>query len=139
MQNIKKIFLILITFSLLFTNISNVFWSLFDEKETSIPYCQDGECWLDKWIEQLKKLDDVETERKASVYIQDIVEYSLGFIYLIAVILIIYAWFHILTWIWDEEKAKQSKTMIVYVIIWLLIIFLAWPITKFILNILTQN
>jgi uncharacterized membrane protein YwzB len=44
-----------------------------------------------------------------------------------------------LTWTWDEEKAKKSKTMILYVLLWITIIFLAAPIVNFILKILNNS
>lgn len=109
---------------------------LFEEAQPQVHYCQNDDCGLDEWINQLKTIDDVVTDRAFSVYAQDIVRFLLGFVYLVAVCFIIYAGFHLLTWVWDEEKSKKSKTMIVYVIVGILIIFLAWPITQFILNVL---
>jgi hypothetical protein len=61
------------------------------------------------------------------------VAYLLSFLAIIAVIIIIYAWFNILTAAWEEEKVKNSKKMIMYAIIWLAVIYLAWPITRFII------
>lgn len=103
----------------------------------TVRYCQGDECGLQEWTEIIKNsLSDIETERTASEYIQDIVAYLLTFLALIAVIYIIYAGFNILIWNGDEEKLKKSRQTIVYVLLWLIVIFLAWPITLFILNIL---
>ena len=44
-----------------------------------------------------------------------------------------------LTAAWDEDKAKKSKTIIVFAIIGLLIIYLAWPITNFVIDVLSNN
>ena len=133
----KILLLIIISFS--FFNASHSDRKdIFDINWTRIPYCHDDdECWLEEWIDVVEhSLDDIETERSASEYIQDIVKFLLWFIYLVAVILVIYAWFNLFTWLWDEEKAKKSKTMIIYVIVWILIIFLAGPIVEFVLNVL---
>jgi len=132
--------LLLITFSFLSLNISYAGLSdLFKESQPQVHYCQDGkdtDCWLTQWIDALKWLEYIETERSFSVYAQDIVKFLLWFVYLVAVAFIVYAWFNLLTGAGDEEKAKKSKGMIIYVVIWILIIFLAGPITEFILNIL---
>lgn len=103
-----------------------------------VRYCGEDECcWLQCGIDEIKWwLDDIETTRSASQYIQDIVRYLLTFVSLIAVIYIIYAWFQILIWWGDEEKMKSSKQTIIYVIIGILLMWLAWPITQFVLNIL---
>ncbi len=53
--------------------------------------------------------------------------------------IIIYAWFNMLTAAWDDDKATSSKKMIVFAIIWLAIIYLAWPITTFVLDVFSQN
>jgi type IV secretory pathway VirB2 component (pilin) len=60
-------------------------------------------------------------------------------LYLVAVILIIYSGFNIIVWSGSEERTKTSKSMILYVIVGVLIIFLAGPITEFILNILNGS
>lgn len=135
----KKLIFFLISFLALFT-----FWlfnevnaSIFWWTETTIPYCPWDDCSLEKWVEYTKWVSWLVTDGTASAYIQKIIIYFLTFLKLVAVILIIYAWFNMLTSAWDEEKAKKSKTIIVFAIIWLLIIYLAWPITNFIIDILT--
>ena len=106
----------------------------------SVRYCSWNECGLEQGTEIIKNsLWDIETERSASEYIQDIVIYLLTFLALIAVIYIIYAGFNIMIWNGDEEKLKKSRQTIIYVLLWLIVIFLAWPITLFILNILNVS
>lgn len=113
--------------------------SIFSEGNTVIPICEWDSCWLDKWIEQLAETDMpwIVKDWKASEYIQKIIIYVLWFLKIVAVILVIYAGFNILTSAWDEEKAKNSKKIIIFTIIWLLIIYLAWPIINFVLDILS--
>lgn len=115
---------------------ANIFWW----SNQKIPYCTWNECWLQQWVEQVKSsgIMWIITEWTASWYIQRVVIYILWFLSIIAVILIIYAWFNMLTSAWDDEKAKKSKSIIIYSIIWLVIIFLAWPITTFVIWVLTN-
>jgi len=106
----------------------------------NIPYCDPywtEPCWLNQWIWTLQwQITNIENNRTFSQYSQDIIQYLLWFITLIAFIYIIYAWFNILTWVWDEEKAKKTKSIIIYVIIWMILIWLAYPIAIFIINVL---
>lgn len=140
----KNIFKFLALFFILFSPINSLNAWFFDPDEPDIPYCWDNSdagCWLEDWIKEVKKTIDpvVETDRKLSEYAQDIVVYLLWFLTLISILYIIYAWFNILIWAWDEEKMKKSKTTIIYVIIWLLVIWLAWPITEFFIRVFTSS
>lgn len=56
-----------------------------------------------------------------------------GFIGLITVIMIIYAWFLIMVGWWDEEKSEKAKKIISYAIIWVLIILFSYVIYRAIL------
>ncbi len=140
-----KTYLLLCTsFFLLFFNVSPVSAGFFDSfinnGAPEIRYCSgdDAEdCGLQEGIDIVKDgLNGVEIERSASEYIQDIVLYLLTFISLIAVIYIIYAGFQILVGNGDEEKLKHSKQTILYVVIGIFLIWLAWPITRFIFQVL---
>lgn len=136
-----KNFLRLLTFFLLlfsYINFSNAFslGDIFSESSPEIHYCNDGECWIDKWIDAAGWVDWLVTDKKASVYFTNVVVYLLWFIYLIAISIIIYAWFNLLVWAWNEDKAKKTKTMIIYVVAWITIMFLAAPIVNFVIKIL---
>ncbi len=137
----KKIITLLISFLVIFSfgffseTSASIFWS----SNTEIKYCDDWECSLQQGVEYTKWVEWLITEWTASAYIQKIVVYVLTFLKLIAVILIIYAWFNMLTSAWDEDKAKKSKTIIVFAIIGLLIIYLAWPITNFVIDVLSNT
>lgn len=105
------------------------------DSEVKNPYCQNDECGLDQGINIAKAgINDIEKERSASEYAQDIVKYILSFITVIAVIYIIYAGFNILTWAGDEEKQKKSKDIIVYVLVWILVIWLSFPIVSWLIK-----
>jgi hypothetical protein len=69
---------------------------IFSDAQPQVHYCQDDECGLKEGIDTLKGLDDVVTDQKFSEYSQNVVEYILGFLYLVAVILIIYSGFNII-------------------------------------------
>ena len=125
--------ILLVTFSM-FPDTFSATNSLFNNSTNEIPYCNGEPCWVKAWIDAIKNIDWLESNRTASVYIQGIVKYVLWFLALIATIMIIYAWFNLLTWVGDEEAAKKSKTIILYSVIWIVIIFLAGPIVEFVLN-----
>ena len=133
----KTLLKILLVISLLASSSAISFW-FWDTDKPNIPYeqnCEWDDC-LAEWIKTTSWIWAIETKRKASEYVQDIVTYLITFLTLIAVIYIIYAWFNILTWAWEEEKAKKSKTIIIYVIVWVALVWLAFPITKFIFQVL---
>jgi hypothetical protein len=47
------------------------------------------------------------------------------------VLMILYAWFLVLTSWWDEEKYKKAKKIILYSWIWILILFASYLILTF--------
>jgi hypothetical protein len=60
--------------------------------------------------------------------------YLVWFLYLIAIIMMIYGGFNILTAGWDEEKVKKGKTILMQAVGWLIVVFIAnsvisWLIT----------
>lgn len=134
-----KLFAVFILSILSFTSTVNAAWlnDVFEDTNPRTPYCQDDECSLENGIKVMKSwINDIEKDRKASTYIQDIIKYLLGFITLIAVIYIIYSWFQIMISAWAEDKVKKSKTTIVHVLIWIIVIWLAYSIVTFMMNIL---
>ncbi len=109
----------------------------------AIPFC-DGtdangnpECWLQQWIDAVGEIGGLENDIWAADFIQEIVGYILSFVSLIAVIYIIYAGFQILIWNGEEEKLKKSKQTILYVILGIIVIWLAWPITIMVIRALS--
>lgn len=60
-----------------------------------------------------------------------IINWMNSFIWLIVILLIIYAWFLTFTSGWDEEKLKKTKSIIIYIIIWLLILVTSYLILTF--------
>ncbi len=74
-------------------------------------------------------------DQDLSLYIQDLIIWFLGFLALIAVIIFIVAWFMIMTAWDDEEKVKKGKAWMINAVIWIIVIFLAWSVTKWIFDI----
>lgn len=94
-------------------------------------------CLADKfWTGKIS--DDLKPGAKAGVDLIDIIEniviYLVGFLYLVAITLGLYAWFIILTSWWEEEKVKKWKNMLVYVIIWLIVIFFSSVLINWIID-----
>lgn len=54
-----------------------------------------------------------------------------AFIALIMVLLVIYAWFLVMTSGWDDEKMKKAKNIMIYIWIWLFILFASYLILSF--------
>jgi len=135
--------LIFLFMSIWFIWLSGVQAGIFDDiiggSKPTVQYCDDeGECGLQEGIDLAKDaINDIETERSFSEYIQDLVSYVLTFVTILAVIYIIYAWFRLMVDPSDDsEKVKKTKNIILYVIVWIIIIWLAWPITLWLLNLL---
>lgn len=117
-------------------SFASFFNNLINKWNTTSRYCQWNECGVQQWIDLVGTwIHGVETKRTLSQYIQDVAIYALSFVSIIAVLYIIYAWFRILIWNGDEEQLKKSKSTIIYVLIWLVIMWLAWSITLFMLKI----
>jgi PKD repeat protein len=108
--------------------------------EVKPPYCANGECTLEKWVESAKTaLGNSITSKPISEYAQDIVKYLMQFISIIAVIYIIYGWFQVMIGWGDEEKVKKAKNIIIYVIAGILIMWLAYGIVKWTLWVINPS
>ncbi len=136
-----KIFaLFLLSFFSIFSYV-NAWWisDVFEDTNPKTPYCQDDECSLESGITVMKAwINDIEKDRKASVYIQDIIKYLLWFVTLVAVIYIIYSGFQIMISAGSDDKVKKSKTTIFHVLVWIILIWLAYSIVTFLMNVLNS-
>jgi len=94
---------------------------------------------LGLWVSQasfgLERIDQdlVWSNFSAEVTIQFYVQILLGFLYIVAVLVGLYGGFRIFTAWGDDEKVKKWKDAIIYMIIGLIIIFLAGSIVQFVL------
>ncbi len=63
-----------------------------------------------------------------------VINVVLGFLGVIAVVIILFAGFKWMTAAGSEEKVKDAKTMIIQAIMGLVVIFLAWVIANFVIS-----
>lgn len=135
--------ILLFWIGLFWTNVSAGFLSdLVSSWDPSVPYCQWDDkdlCTLSWGIKETERIGSVVTDQKASEYIQNVTSYILWFMAIVSVLYIIYAGFNILTGAWDEEKIKKSKSIITYVVMGIIIMFLAYSIVIFIFDILDSG
>ena len=94
-------------------------------KNTFNPNCN----WW--WIINYGWMKICEDITKNAQIIITIINWINTFLSIIIVIMIIYAWFLILTSAWDDEKQSKAKKIILYVWIWLLILFMSYLILTF--------
>lgn len=58
---------------------------------------------------------------------------------IVAVVMILWWWFNILTAWWEEDKVKKGKTILIQAVAWLIVIFLAYSIINWVINLLFAN
>ena len=64
----------------------------------------------------------------------DVLNYFLAFLWLLALIFIIYAGVKMVISQWEEDDFKTGKDIIIYAIIWIVVIVLSWSIVNFALG-----
>jgi len=139
MKKIVLFFIYVLSF-ISFFQITNAITLEIFKNNSDVIYCQNNECSLEEWTKIVKNdINSIEKQRTLSVYIQDVIKYLLTFISILAVIYIIYAWFKILTSAGDDESVKKSKTTIVSVLIWIVIIWLAYAIVSWLIWVITMS
>lgn len=131
-------FLLMLIATLLTFNSSVQAWLFGDilKDEQEIGICKDGECGLGNGIEAIKNIKDIETERSASVYLQDVLVFVLSFLGIIAVIYVIYGWFLVFSSGWDDERVGKWKKVITYALFGILVIFLAYSVVLWFIKLL---
>ena len=72
-------------------------------------------------------------------WIVNTMTYLLGFLALVWVIWAIYAGFQILTAWWDDEKVKNWKKTLLFTLIWIFVIWIAWALIWWINSWLENN
>lgn len=61
----------------------------------------------------------------------EVINWMNGFIWIVVIIMIIYAWLQIILSAWDEEKLKKAKSAIIYIVIWLILLAINYLILSF--------
>lgn len=113
-----------------------------DDSSNSSPYCANGECTLEAGVKNVGDAINgswVQTHEPLTAYIVNIVQYLLGFITIIAVIYVIYAGFQVMIGGGDEEKMKKAKNIIIYILVGVSIMWLAYAIVSIIISSVTGN
>ncbi len=109
----------------------------------NIPYCQnEKDCGIDKWLEEAKEVTGwlVESgEKPLSEYIIDIVTEILKYVTLVAVLFVLYSWFRIMTSNGDENTVKTARTSIIYVLIGIIVMWLAYAIVMLVIGVLKDS
>ncbi len=105
------------------------------------PYdCKWPDCGIEWWQKAVKEAIKWQITEKGIVeYSKDIIKYLMGFVSLIALIYILYAGFQLMIGAGDEEKMKKTRSIITYVILWIIIMWLAWPIVNWTVGLLGYN
>ena len=133
----KIIHSFLVVLVLMLGGIFSVSANWWGNPEPDIIICQWDECGFQEGADAAQNaIDGVVTDRTLSEYVIDIIQYLTTFFTLIGVIIVIYAGFTILVSWGDEEKIKKAKKLILYAILGLILVWLAWSITTFIISIL---
>ena len=64
----------------------------------------------------------------------NVIVYLLWFLWLIAVIWWMKWWFQVLTAGWDEEKVKNWKKTVLFMMLWIFVILIAWALVSGVLG-----
>jgi hypothetical protein len=103
----------------------------------SVQLCGSDNCTVKQWALKINhKVTDIERERTFFDYVQSVLWFVVSFIYIIGTIYIIYAWFLLLMWTGDIIASWKAKSNIIYVMVWLVVIYMAHPIMKWLINLL---
>lgn len=89
--------------------------------------------WLDK-VDSNLKWTEITSIDGAVNDVTNAIAYLVWFFYLIAVVLGIYAGFLIMTSAGDEERVKKWKNIFIYVLVGLIVVFLASTIISFVVR-----
>jgi hypothetical protein len=94
-----------------------------------------AELKLFKWNEQTLGWSTQSVDLAIIEIIQTVSQFAM----LLAVLYAVFGWFTILTAAGDEEKVKKWRTIIFHAILWLIVIYLAYSIIAWIINILFKT
>ncbi len=114
-----------------------------DCSEGKIPYdpCPTGKC-IDAGVGNvgtILKVAWIRTDETLTQYAVRVVKYFLTFVTIIAVIYIIWAGFQLMTGAWDEERSKKAKNIIIYVLVGIIVMWLAYSIVTLIVGAVSKK
>lgn len=90
-------------------------------------------------VDESLKLKDANGQENLKDSIITMLNYFLGFVGVLLVVIIVYAGFLIIVSQGEEEELTKGRTMIVYAIIGVVIIFLSYTIVNFIGDVTDSN
>jgi len=125
-------------------NLSSSLWNILIEqvsaKSCSQQTAKEKASWLpcsENWIQTLAKnesnIDSWISKKTLRESIIWVVNYFLILLWILWVVMIIYAWVKMVAW--QDEDREWAKKTIFWVIIWFVIIFLSYSIISFVWNI----
>lgn len=88
------------------------------------------DCWWG-WIISYWWTNVCENVKDNSMILITLINWINTFLSIAIVLMIIYAWFLVMTWWGEEEKNKKAKKIILYSWIWLMILFASYMILTF--------
>jgi len=135
----RKVLLYIIMFASLFFATSSLAGAYSLYGNSSMPYdipCNGAVNCVQYGAKEVQKNVDA-TTKPFSTYVQDYINYLLTFLTIIAVIYIIWAGFQIMIGEGDTEKLGKAKKTILYVAIGIIIIWLAYAIVIWVINLTT--
>lgn len=62
-----------------------------------------------------------------------VIDWMNSFVWIVVLILIIYAWFLVLTSAWDDDKLTKAKKIIIYIVVWIAVLVINYLILTFFL------
>ena len=109
-------------------------WWYCGSSSPRIDYCQWTTCNLSGSVAATENLAwGLFTKKPLAAFAQDVVRYLLGFVTVIGVIYVIYAGFQLMTGGGDEEKVKKARQIIIYVLVGIVLMWLAYAIVQLII------
>lgn len=85
--------------------------------------------WCSSWLWVTNNCEQKITQNSQVIF--DIINWFNTFVALAIVLMVIYAWFLIVTSAWDEEKYKRAKWIMIYIWVWVLVLFASYLILTF--------
>ncbi|GAB0174804.1 MAG: hypothetical protein HHAS10_06830 [Candidatus Altimarinota bacterium] len=103
-----------------------------------IETCSNGTCTIQGGATVASNaVGDLLSKKKIEVFVADTVKYFLSFVALIAVVYFIYAGFQLMVSGGDEEKAKKTRKIMIYVIVGIILIWVSYWLVAIVINSLT--
>lgn len=108
---------------------------LFSTASTALANKAESTFWVNSSAESNMWLESGDLSTAIQRYVKNL----FAFLYIIAVLLALYAGFLILTAAWNDDNIKKGKKILTQAGIWFVVIFLASAIVKFVIGLLAGS